>query len=58
MSFIDTTGSLGLVTLNVYNTNGTGLEVNTKGSGTTFALTGGGTGTVDTTSGTALFLIR
>ncbi|WP_425088811.1 beta strand repeat-containing protein [Stappia sp.] len=56
VSFIDTTGSLGLVTLNVYNTNGTGLEVNTKGSGTTFALTGGGTGTIDTTSGTALFL--
>lgn len=55
LSLIDTTGDLAFTTLNVFNDNGTGLEVNTKGSGTTFNLVNAG-GTVNTTNGTALFL--
>ncbi|WP_421778871.1 hypothetical protein [Hoeflea sp.] len=56
LSFLDPTGSVSLTALDIFNNNGTGLEVNTKGAGTTFNLSGGGSGTVNTTNGTALFL--
>ncbi|MEQ8480944.1 MAG: inverse autotransporter beta domain-containing protein [Hoeflea sp.] len=55
LSLINPTGDLGFTTLNIFNDNGTGLEVNTKGATTTFNLDNAG-GTVDTTNGTALFL--
>ncbi|MGJ8570402.1 MAG: inverse autotransporter beta domain-containing protein [Hoeflea sp.] len=55
LSLINPTGDLAFTTLNVFNDNGTGLEVDTKGAGTTFNLVNGG-GAVDTTNGTALFL--
>ncbi|WP_417772027.1 beta strand repeat-containing protein [Stappia sp.] len=58
VAFIDTTGAIDFATLNIYNNNGTGLQVDTKTNGlnTDFTMTGGGSGTVDTTNGTALFL--
>ena len=49
------TGDLNFGTLDVANNNGTGLYVDTKTLGTTFSLGNSG-GTVDTTSGSALFL--
>jgi hypothetical protein len=54
-SFLNPTGSLSFTALNIFNNNGTGLEVDTKGLGTTFALGTLG-GSVDTTNGMALFL--
>ena len=55
LSLINPTGDLAFTTLNIFNDNGVGLEVNTKGATTTFNLDNAG-GTVDTTNGTALFL--
>ena len=50
-------GDVSFTTLNVFNNNGDGIEVNTKaalcGTATTFTL-GTGAGTIDTTNGTAL----
>ncbi|SDU48381.1 hypothetical protein [Stappia sp. ES.058] len=58
VGFADTTGAIDFATLNIYNSNGTGLLVDTKTNGlnTDFTMTGGGSGTVDTTNGSALFL--
>ncbi|OCW56912.1 hypothetical protein AWJ14_07060 [Hoeflea olei] len=60
LSFNNAIGDVDIATLDIFNTSGTGLYVNTKtptgGGATNFELTGGGSGTVDTTNGTALFL--
>lgn len=53
---IDPTGALNFSTLDIFNSNGTGLLVNTKGGGTTFDLTTGPTSTIVTTNGTAMSL--
>lgn len=55
LSFINPWGDLNIPTLNVWNENGTGLEVDTKALGTTFNLVVGG-GTIDTVGGPALYL--
>ena len=52
---IDPTGALNFSTLDIINSNGTGLLVNTKGA-TTFDLTTGPTSTIVTTNGTAMSL--
>jgi len=56
LTFNNAIGDVDISTLNIFNTGGTGLSVDTKGAGTDFQLTGGGSGTIDTTTGAALFL--
>jgi len=56
LSFINPTGDLRIGEVEIVNFNGTGLEVFTKGLGTTFNLQTGGGGSINTTSGNALFL--
>ncbi|MEM9733396.1 MAG: inverse autotransporter beta domain-containing protein [Pseudomonadota bacterium] len=57
LSFLQTGGDLNLSTLNIANSGGTGLEVDTKSAppATTFNLVTGG-GAVNTAGGAALFL--
>ncbi|OBQ63353.1 hypothetical protein [Mesorhizobium erdmanii] len=55
LSFINTSGTLDLGTLNLANNGGTGVLVDTKGANTTFTLNNSG-GTVDTTNGAAFNL--
>jgi hypothetical protein len=52
----DTAGSLGFTALNIFNNNGTGLNVDTTGAGTSFVLNTGSGGTVNTTNGRAVFI--
>lgn len=53
---VDPSGALNFTTLDIFNSTGTGLLVNTKGGGTTFDLTTGPTSTIVTTTGTAISL--
>lgn len=53
---IDPTGALDFSTLDVFNSGGTGLLVDTKGGGTTFTLTTGADSTIVTSGGAALSL--
>ena len=55
LSLTDVTGNLSFNNLDIANTGGTGLEVNTKGSGNTFDLEVAD-GTIDSVGGPALFL--
>lgn len=56
VALIDPTGSLGFTTLDVFNSGGTGLFVDTKGGGTTFTLATGTDSTIVTSGGLALSL--
>jgi len=56
LSLIDPTGSLAFTMLDIFNSGGTGLLVDTKGAGTTFDLTTGPDSTIITTGGPAMFL--
>jgi hypothetical protein len=53
---IDPTGALDISTLDIFNSGGTGLLVDTKGGGTTFTLTTGPDSTIVTTGGPAMSL--
>ena len=55
LNFADPAGSAAFTTLNIYNNNDSGLNVDTNDFGTNFALATAA-GTVDTTNGTALYL--
>ena len=52
----DPTGELSFSTLNIFNSGGTGLLVDTKGGGTTFSLTTGAGSTIMTDGGPAMSL--
>ena len=56
VSLIDPTGALNFTTLDIFNSGGTGLLVDTKGGGTTFTLTTGPDSTIVTTGGPAMSL--
>jgi hypothetical protein len=53
---LDPTGSLAFTTLDIFNSGGTGLLVDTKGGGTTFSLTTGPDSTIVTSGGPAMSL--
>ncbi|MBL8851621.1 MAG: inverse autotransporter beta domain-containing protein [Planctomycetaceae bacterium] len=53
---IDPTGALDFSTLDIFNSGGTGLLVDTKGGGTTFSLSTGSASTITTTGGPAMSL--
>ena len=55
IALYDVSGDLGYTQLDVFNDGGTGVLIDLKGLGTTFGFDTGG-GTIDTTSGAALYL--
>jgi len=56
VSLIDPTGALAFTTLDIFNSGGAGLLVDTKGGGTTFSLSTGSESTIVTTGGPAMSL--
>lgn len=56
LRLLDPTGALAFTTLDIFNSGGTGLLVDTKGGGTIFDLTTGPDSTIVTTGGPAMFL--
>jgi hypothetical protein len=56
VALFDPTGSLAFTTLDIFNSGGTGLLVDTKGGGTTFSLSTGPDSTIVTSGGPAMSL--
>lgn len=52
----DTSGNVSFTTLDIFNSAGTGLSVDTTGAGTTFTMGTGGNSTISTTGGAAMNL--
>jgi len=53
---LDTSGNVAFTTLDIFNSTGTGLLVDTTGAGTTFTMGTGGNSTISTTAGAAMNL--